>query len=278
MSNIDKFLNNAIKTLLVTLICVMLTIGVVFFTPPVFADSSDVFEIQYITPTPSISYTSLQPFSWAKYYNNYFSAYRLEPVADYPFYMFRVGSYLYVATSSNFDIDTTSSTNLCQVCYNNGSSFFVRGSDLVKHPNYDLYVFNYDNNTINYVEAYCPTYTTTAEGYSAIEAVFNYETPSYDRTISIKAGYAAYAVCNGGYVELNTTFPHLSKLISSGNLWDSNQRIGYSQTFTPSSGYVFNSNSGSLIPWSKLSTSTNSFGQTKQATYLLTDLPSDGTI
>lgn len=97
------------------------------------------------------------------------------------------------------------------------------------------------------------------------------------KTLTCEPGYAVYILTNGGSIELTHTFSVYSNLFNGGWGKYNTQRIGISESRVPSSGYVFGANTGSVIPWTKLSTAdSNALGQTKVGHFLYSNCPDDG--
>lgn len=124
-----------------------------------------------------------------------------------------------------------------------------------------------------------PAFSSVEEGLQAVRNyIDNGSVVDFQKTIYLEPGYAIYILTNGGTMELTTQFSVYSNIFNGG--WGNSvtQRIGTSSTRVPPSGYVFGAETGSIIPWTKLTTADSNFlGQTKYAHYLMTDLPSDGT-
>lgn len=290
MSNIDNFLNKAIKTLLVTLISVMLTIGFLFITPvSVHAYSlSDLVSMGFDMSAPtggsatsgSLTFSSGGQFS--------FTHSNMTPSSI----SFDLGI---ASIDSNRRIDVTCNTgfsNYTSVSSSNTSDFTVYNNRAIRSTiggeayTHCEFTFpddvNLSTTQINF--RLTDTSYSTAKSGSCVLYVTNISVNGVSSDIADKGqkefdippGYAYYILTNGGSAVLTTKFSVYNNFFT-GTWTGANQRIGISETRVPSSGYTFGSNTGSLIPWSKLSTAdSNIIGQTYYAQFIYTDCPDNG--
>lgn len=262
MNTFDRFLNTTIKTLLVVILCIMLTIGLMFALPVYAEDSQSIYKLEYISPTPSPYYNTLNEASYAMYSNRYLSAFKTSAGQDIDFYLFHVGNYIYICCSSDIDLDFSSNTALAQVYTKFDTSVLFTGNTAGFVSQYGLYVVSYEYSSFPYYTFYCPTYSSASEGYQAVaDAIASSGTVAFDRTITIKPGYVAYVRTAGGTLDLVAQFHEYSKW--SRPLWDNDVRISFSGGLVPTSGTVFNTGFGSPVDWLKVASApSNALGQT----------------
>lgn len=268
MSTFDRFLNHVIKVLLVCITCIMLIIGLLFVTPPVYA-------LDTTLPIPIVT----DDLNDIKNNGIPFNIYKNQPV-----YLGSLGgeyTCCYVQPSTitgavaDFYVFSDSSTisDLCNAYY--GGYSWSKGSFTLNPITESDGIYYGKYGVSGMPDSDIPIFGSLEDALSAVGGsggAIDVGPKEFD----IPAGYAYYILTNGGSATLTTKFTVYNNIFT-GSWSESNQRIGISETRVPSSGYTFGSNTGTLIPWHKLSTAdSNILGQTRYAQYIYTNCPDNG--
>lgn len=273
MNKIDIMLNKTIKYLSITIICIMLIIASIFIFPCSFADTVEFLEIsttEDFISNPTINYSEVY----------YTASVDIYPVSDVEgVFCFMVSSpsgsntkhTLYYESSREFRYNqyngsiwqlTTATATLKETGY------YEYVTSVYSGPNYGSKTFHNINEFETYQDG-IDALSTYLSGNANIDVGY--------KTVVCEPGYAVYILTNGGSAELTTTFSTYNNIFTGGWGRSTTQRIGISETRVPSSGYVFGANTGTLIPWTKLTTAdTNKLGQTKVGHFIYNNCPDNG--
>jgi len=269
----NKVVNKTIKYLVISILIITVFIISLFIIPPVYAISTDDFEVIYKSSTSSSS-TYQEGYTFFRYptASRYSSICLLQDLTDLPVYMFAINNTQAntrrIIISVPIDkLNSYPSGDFIYIGQPNGGTYLRTSNFNLSNDNYKYYSYTLSYSAEIPVELYCPSYDTVDEGFVALDEFINGPSgPSLYEGINIPVGYIArIRVQNGSSFTMLTTMG-TDNIAFTDNWVYNSQWYKFNDSSDPT---TVMQTSGITIPWTRYG-NTNILGQTNKAQYTIT--------